>query len=46
MSSHGSFMASRIRQASFLVLDDCGHLPTIEKPAAVTDAVRAWLKAV
>ena len=44
--AHGSFMASRIRQASFLVLDDCGHLPTIEKPAAVTDAVRAWLKAV
>jgi pimeloyl-ACP methyl ester carboxylesterase len=44
--AHGSLMASRMPQANLVVLDDCGHLPPIEQPAAVTDAVRTWLRQV
>jgi pimeloyl-ACP methyl ester carboxylesterase len=28
------------------VLDDCGHLPTLERPEACVPAVRAWLTTV
>jgi len=41
--AHGSLMASWMPRAKLVVLDDCGHLPPIEQPAAVTDAVRTWL---
>ncbi len=44
--AHGSLMASRMPRANLVVLEDCGHLPSIEQPAAVTDAVGAWLRQV
>ena len=37
------FMAELIPHATLQVLDDAGHLPTLERPAAVTDALRRWL---
>jgi len=39
-------IAERVRDARLVVLDDCGHLPTLERPAACVPAVRAWLTAV
>jgi pimeloyl-ACP methyl ester carboxylesterase len=41
--AHADLMASRMPRARLTVLDRCGHLPTLEQPAAVTDVVRAWL---
>jgi pimeloyl-ACP methyl ester carboxylesterase len=41
---HGTTMAGRIPRSRLLALDDCGHLPTLEQPAAVTAAVRDWLR--
>lgn len=41
--AHADLMASRIPRARLTVLDRCGHLPSLEQPAAVTDAVRTWL---
>ena len=29
-----------------VIVDDCGHLPTLEHPAAATAAIRDWLTAV
>jgi pimeloyl-ACP methyl ester carboxylesterase len=43
--AHADLMASRMPRASLTILDQCGHLPTLEQPAAVTDAVRTWLRA-
>jgi len=37
-------IAARLPSAHLEVLDDCGHLPTLERPAESTAAVRAWLK--
>lgn len=34
-----------IHSASLTVIDGCGHLPPMEKPAEVTAALRAWLGA-
>jgi pimeloyl-ACP methyl ester carboxylesterase len=39
-------IAARVPSASLVVLDDCGHLPTLEHPAATTRAARAWLKSL
>jgi pimeloyl-ACP methyl ester carboxylesterase len=39
-------IAARVRDARLVVLDDCGHLPTLEQPEACVPAVRAWLSAV
>ena len=39
-------IAERVRDARLIVLDDCGHLPTLERPDACVPAVRAWLIAV
>jgi pimeloyl-ACP methyl ester carboxylesterase len=36
-------MAEMIEWASLVVVPDCGHLSTLERPEAVTDALRAWL---
>jgi pimeloyl-ACP methyl ester carboxylesterase len=36
-------MAAGIPGAELVVLDDCGHLSTWERPDEVTDALRAWL---
>jgi pimeloyl-ACP methyl ester carboxylesterase len=41
---HGTTMAGRIPRSRLLALDSCGHLPTLEQPAAVTAAVRDWLR--
>lgn len=37
------FMAELIPHATLRVLDGAGHLPTLEQPEAVTDALRRWL---
>jgi pimeloyl-ACP methyl ester carboxylesterase len=37
-------IASRVPAARLLVLDDCGHLPTLEYPEASTAAAREWLE--
>lgn len=39
-----SFMAELIPYAKLEVIEDAGHLPTLEAPEAVTAALRAWLK--
>lgn len=39
-------IAGRVRDARLIVLDDCGHLPTLERPEACVPAVRTWLIAV
>jgi pimeloyl-ACP methyl ester carboxylesterase len=38
-------MLQGIHSASLTVIDGCGHLPPLEKPAEVTQALRAWLAA-
>ncbi|SLN52773.1 Lipase 1 precursor [Roseovarius litorisediminis] len=39
-----SFMAELIPVAELAVIEDAGHLPTLEAPEATTEALRAWLK--
>jgi pimeloyl-ACP methyl ester carboxylesterase len=39
-------IAARVPSASVVVLEECGHLPTLEQPEACTRAARAWLKRV
>lgn len=41
--AHASLMASRIPRSDLVVLDKCGHLPTLEQPEAVADAAHSWL---
>lgn len=36
-------MAAGIRDAELVVLDDCGHLSSWERPEQVTTALRGWL---
>lgn len=38
-------MAAGIAGSSLVVVDDCGHLSTMEKPEEVNAALRAWLAA-
>jgi pimeloyl-ACP methyl ester carboxylesterase len=38
-------MAERIPHARLVVVPDCGHLSTMERPEAVTAAMREWLVA-
>lgn len=40
-----SFMAELIPNAHLEVLEDSGHLPTLEQPAETTAALRKWMKA-
>ena len=42
---HGHDMAARIPGARLVVLDGCGHLPTLERPEEATRAAREWLLA-
>ncbi len=37
-------MAAGIRNAQLKVVEDCGHLAPLERPEAVTKAMRAWLR--
>jgi pimeloyl-ACP methyl ester carboxylesterase len=39
-------IASRLPFARLEVLDDCGHLPTLEHPDESTQAVRHWLQSI
>lgn len=39
----GERMAALMPSADFVSLPDCHHLPTLEQPAAVTQAARIWL---
>lgn len=39
-----SFMADLIPYAKLAVIDGAGHLPTLERPEAVTEALRVWLR--
>ena len=36
-------MAHGIPGASLAVIEECGHLSTLERPAEVSAALRAWL---
>lgn len=36
-------MASRIRNCRLIGLGGCGHMPMLERPEQVNDALRAWL---
>jgi pimeloyl-ACP methyl ester carboxylesterase len=36
-------MADLIPGASLVVVEGCGHIATMEKPEAVTEAMRHWL---
>ncbi|SDO40900.1 Pimeloyl-ACP methyl ester carboxylesterase [Lutimaribacter pacificus] len=38
-----SFMAELIPYAGLAIIDEAGHLPTLENPEAVTGALRGWL---
>ncbi len=38
-------MAERIRGATLVVIDDCGHLAPLERPRAVSAVMRYWLQA-
>jgi pimeloyl-ACP methyl ester carboxylesterase len=38
-------IAGLIRGADLLLIDDCGHLSTMERPAAVNAALASWLAA-
>jgi len=39
-----TFMAELIPYAKLIVLENAGHLPTLETPAETTQALRDWLK--
>ena len=39
----GRRLADTLPHAHWFALDDCGHLPTIEKPGEVTEIVAEWL---
>jgi pimeloyl-ACP methyl ester carboxylesterase len=36
-------MARRIPGATLVIVPECGHMCTMERPATVTDALRSWL---
>lgn len=41
--SRHAFMHERIAGSTLAVIERCGHMSTMESPAAVTDALRDWL---
>lgn len=38
-------MAAAIPGSTLVIIPECGHMATLEKPEAVTEAMRAWLQA-
>ena len=36
-------IAAGVKDAKLVVIEDCGHLSTLEKPAEVNSALRRWL---
>jgi pimeloyl-ACP methyl ester carboxylesterase len=43
--SHHEEIAAAIAGARLVVIENCGHMSPAERPAEVTQALRAWLKA-
>jgi pimeloyl-ACP methyl ester carboxylesterase len=43
---HGADMGAKIRGARLVVLEGCGHLPTLERPDATVAVAREWLRLV
>jgi len=43
---HGREMAGSVRGARLVVLENCGHLPTLEQPDATNAVVREWLEVI
>jgi len=43
---YGRELASGIRGARLVVLEECGHLPTLEQPAATVAVAREWLGSI
>jgi pimeloyl-ACP methyl ester carboxylesterase len=43
--SRHEFMCARIAGAQLVVVENCGHMSTMEQPAAVSAALAAWLDA-
>jgi pimeloyl-ACP methyl ester carboxylesterase len=41
--SHHEEMASRIPRSRLVVIEECGHMSTMERPEEVTAALREWL---
>jgi pimeloyl-ACP methyl ester carboxylesterase len=39
-------IAARVKSARLVVLEACGHLPTLEQPDTTTRAARDWLKSI
>jgi pimeloyl-ACP methyl ester carboxylesterase len=39
-------IAARVPSARLVVLEACGHLPTLEQPEAATGAAREWLRSI
>jgi len=39
-------MAARIEGSRLVIVPECGHMSTVERPQAVTDALTEWLEAV
>lgn len=39
-------IAGRVPGARLVILEDCGHLPTLEHPDASSSAVRDWLGSI
>lgn len=39
-------MTRTIPQSQFVVIPDAGHLPPMEQPERVTQAIREWLRKV
>ena len=42
--SRAEAYAATVPSARVVVIEDCGHLPTLEQPEATTRAVRTWLE--
>lgn len=42
-ATNSELMADSIPGAQLAILEDCGHMTPVEEPAAVNDALRAWL---
>jgi pimeloyl-ACP methyl ester carboxylesterase len=41
--SHHQEMAAMIPKSRLVVIENCGHMSTMERPAEITAAMRAWL---
>jgi len=39
-------IAARIAHSELVVIEDCGHMSTMERPEQVTVAMKAWLNSL